>query len=279
MNHSRTARDLVWSIRQQPLVLGNAYPTAEWFRSQTVETEQLPQEPPEHFRLGIHFEKLYQHWLQHHPEFELLAANLQVQGETRTLGEFDLLAKSNNVAEHWELAVKFYINFQNSENPSMWFGPDPNDTLAGKIERLENHQLGLSNTNEARALLNHRGIKLDRTRGVVKGRLYHPWQKKVSPPDIVNPEHLSGWWLAEEDLKELRGYSAAYLSKKYWLSEITPDDALSPMTFEALEEFIKTTKQIAPQFGLLDGDGAEISRGFVLKPQWFERARLAANQS
>ncbi len=282
MNNSRQVRDLIWCIRS-PALLSDAeselFPSDQWFAEQTILENLETDAPPEHFRLGIHFEKIYQYWLNHHETYQLRAANLQVQGTDRTLGEFDLLVADIDRVEHWELAIKFYINYQDSTNASVWFGPDPTDNLAGKVRRMLTHQLTLGQTPEAQQLLRNKNIDLNGTRCIVKGRLYHPWQRQQVPPSMVNPRHLQGWWLHEKDLSELKEYSVVYLSKQHWLSEICPEDDLALLTPEALKQFLQDTTQIAPQFALLDLNRREISRGFILKSRWFELASHAAAQA
>ena len=297
-SETRPARDLSWSIQSPPLVAGLddesrvIYPDTDWFAEQSVRSDVLPDAPPERFRLGIHFEKIFQHWLEHHKHHELVAANLQVQlreanKQSRTLGEFDLLVQLDGKIEHWELAVKFYINVSSPDRADRWFGPDPKDTLGSKMSRMQTHQLALGEHTAAKAKLEEMGIKLDGVRSIVKGRLYHPFQTQDlehaplsgdTLPPIANPNHLTGWWLPMNQIhlltEALESGRLAYIDKQYWLSTITNDDQVQPLNQSALDTFLKQTKQIAPQFAVIDCKGFEISRGFILKPEWFELANL-----
>ncbi len=275
-DRDRAQRDLLWCLHSPALVRADeTFPTDTWFQSQVVSGTQIAP-PPAKFRLGIHFEKIFQAWLEQHPSYKLAAANLQIQSLERTLGEFDLLVDSNGEIEHWELAVKFYINCQNPADAGQWYGPDPADTFKGKVDRLTQHQLKLAELAASQTLLQSMDLTIDRVRCIIKGRLYYPFDQpgeKIAPK-IANPNHLSGWWLKQDDLDELADRKIVYLEKKYWLSALTSSDQVTIMSIEEVRNFLTRTKQIAPQFALLDKDLNETSRGFILKSEWFQKAGI-----
>jgi hypothetical protein len=274
---NRQQRDLDWCVREPSLIKGQGiWPSDEWFEQLRVPDLPDLTAPPPRFRLGIHFEKLFQYWIQSLSEYELLEANLQIHGLGRTLGEFDLLVNGPEGHEHWELAVKFYINQANPKDAKCWFGPDPADTLASKLDRLLTHQLPLANREEAVERLNKLNIQIQRSKCIMKGRLYHPWDlfhaEQLAIPDVVNPNHNKGWWLAEDHVAKLEHCPIAYLDKSLWLSELEANDNDEVLNLGQAQDLIRESEQIALQFALLDRDGKETSRGFVLKPRWFELA-------
>ncbi|MFT5011452.1 MAG: hypothetical protein ACJAX5_003371 [Patiriisocius sp.] len=281
---NRQQRDLDWSIRQPGLIRSdNLWPTDDWFANLAVPQVDNITPPPPRFRLGIHFEKLFQRWLDTQIDYSTIAANLQVHGEGRTLGEFDLIVEAPTGTEHWELAVKFYINQQHANDPKHWFGPDPADTLATKLNRLTDHQLKLPFQPEARTLLEARDIQLSNQRCIMKGRLYHSWDayqtNQFHIPSLVNPNHCKGWWLSSEDLSQLVGKRLVYLDKSLWLSEVAATDVTEVLDVERVKRQVTESKQIALQFAIVDNENAECSRGFVLKPDWFEQVNAQHQDS
>ena len=72
------------------------------------EGESLEQGPSNR-RLGHRFETCVSAWFQHHPEWDIKAANHVVQLGKRTAGEIDLLVERAGEILHLELAVKFYL--------------------------------------------------------------------------------------------------------------------------------------------------------------------------
>jgi len=281
---NRQQRDLDWSIRQPGLIQNDKiWPADQWFANLSVPEIKNLAAPPPRFRLGIHFEKLFQRWLDTQIDYSTIAANLQIHGDGRTLGEFDLIVEGPTGTEHWELAVKFYINQQYAADPKYWFGPDPADTLATKLNRLTDHQLKLPFQPDARALLEARGIKLSNQRSIMKGRLYHPWNAYQSNqfqiPTVVNPNHCKGWWLDSENLSQLVGKRLVYLDKSLWLSEVVATDVTKVLDAEEVKRQVAQSKQIALQFAIVNNANAESSRGFILKPEWFEHVNVQHQDS
>lgn len=97
-------------------------------------------------KLGEYFEALVAAMCHASDRFEVLAENLKIEHNRKTLGELDLLLYDNEAqsAVHLELAVKFYLwvpghNF----SPWRWIGAGQRDFLASKVARLFTHQLNL----------------------------------------------------------------------------------------------------------------------------------------
>lgn len=163
--------------------------------------------------LGIYYETLWQWLLEQHPDFELLAHNLQVgahqkktlSAETasvehpapspgRTLGEFDLIYRCQGSVFHRELAVKFYLGLPSAltglerhrTSPwHHWIGPGLRDRLDRKLNRLIHHQINLSDHPESQQTLNLMGIKaLPEKEILIQGRLFYPL---LAPDEQLEP--------------------------------------------------------------------------------------------
>ena len=85
------------------------------------EGESLEQGPSNR-RLGHRFETCVSAWFQHHPEWDIKAANHVVQLGKRTAGEIDLLVERAGEVLHLELAVKFYLSTSGSAQWDTWVG-------------------------------------------------------------------------------------------------------------------------------------------------------------
>jgi hypothetical protein len=98
-----------------------------------------------------------------------------------------LLETPQGVA-HWELAVKFYLHAPEitgapSASWGAWLGPNGRDTMALKLNKLCAHQLPLSQTLEARALLASRGLPQPTTRAALcVGHLFERWDRPAPRP-------------------------------------------------------------------------------------------------
>lgn len=127
-------------------------------------------------RLGFHFEGLLSFWLEDgfarklHP-YETLASNVQLYNGKQTTGELDLILYNHaeQLVEHWELAIKFFMGSAPFE-PVNWVGINSNDNLQRKMTHMQ--------TKQFRAVWvdteNHGQVKIDKRYGVIKGRFFLP---------------------------------------------------------------------------------------------------------
>ena len=127
-------------------------------------------------RLGFHFEGLLSFWLEDgfarnlHP-YETLANNVQLYNGKQTVGELDLILYNHeeDLVEHWELAIKFFMGSAPFE-PVNWVGINSNDNLQRKMTHMQ--------TKQFRAVWvdteDHGQVKIDKRYGVIKGRFFLP---------------------------------------------------------------------------------------------------------
>ena len=279
-NRSRQHRDLQWVLKSPALVTDGApniiWPNDRWFLDlpSLPWSLNLPIPKRAHsFRLGHHFERLLEYWLSHQRYFDLVSANLQVNADKRTIGEFDFLVEHNQKTEHWEAAIKFYLGYGDQENPYQWFGPNPSDSLGKKYAHLTSHQLSLSVYPESKDLLSNMNLRVDKVLCFMKGRLFYPIEKfnnrDFVHPAIVNPTHEKGWWLRTSDFESNfdRRWTYVLLEKPYWLSPLKSD--LEGESFETVfKKLINSEAQAARLVAVLDQDNHELSRGFVVSEKW-----------
>ena len=160
---------------------GDYQPTLNWYLNiwQHIELKLKSSLLPEYFvstRLGLYFEWLWQLALNAHPEYRVLATNLQVNDGSRTLGSFDFLIEHlpSGQVEHWELACKFYLALK-WQQQWLWLGPNLNDYWPLKKAKLLNHQIRLSNTPAAKERLAEFNIPYPlHKRIIVKGKVFMP---------------------------------------------------------------------------------------------------------
>ena len=130
--HTREVRDLAWACFSPPLLLspGLAQPEeavsncglglTDARRSWLERLDRDARPLLEHLarrrgsRLGIYFEQLWHFFLTEDPAVDLVAHNLPVRADGRTIGEFDCLyyCRERRRHVHLELAVKYYLGYQ-----------------------------------------------------------------------------------------------------------------------------------------------------------------------
>lgn len=143
-------------------------------------------------QLGRYFEDLIEFFLRESfPSWEM-TRGLQVHHAENTAGEFDFLLRSFETSLHLETAIKFYLYVPGQNGFADCWGPNANDRLDKKWQKLYDQQLRLELPQEWRAAHMQRCV-------TIKGFLAYPWDdfvaKNFPPLAGLNPNHHKGWWL------------------------------------------------------------------------------------
>lgn len=207
-------RDLEWIIANPPIVQGLP-PNLDWtdtddwtqaykgFKPQLNELNENPikliklLEDQRDYRLGHRFETLLTYWFNHNGRHEILAQNLQIQDNNRTIGEFDFIVKDHvsHKTQHWEVACKFYIGIGDTSQTEHWVGPMLKDRLDIKYNSMLSRQSLLSEHPTAKTQLEQLNISIDERICLIKGRLFHPIQPPSETyPNVVSSFHQRGQW-------------------------------------------------------------------------------------
>ena len=232
----------------------------------------LQQPPPR--RLGRYFEQLYACLLQDLLGWDMLARNLQIQHERRTLGELDFLVRNprTDAIEHHEVAVKFYLGHRDTETGAvLWYGPNSRDRLDLKTARLLQHQARLTTQPAAQVELQALGVcQMPTPRIFMPGYLFQPLQNVLQVPSQVEPGHGQGRWCYASEASTLIAEGWVVLHKPHWLA-----DWHQPLAPEA-GILHQTVKQVAHtgRAGLLarltgSAEGwREVERLFMVPDSW-----------
>jgi hypothetical protein len=311
-------RDLAWVIGSPVLLDGcyqNAHPVTgnadviiddawcgqqfskhlDWLRALDESPQVLLDwlKPRQNKRLGYYFESLVEYWLRHEYHAGRLVSHLpitrtSVYGGQRTLGEFDFLLEDaeGRQIQHWEVAVKFYLQYRQGDGGVVWYGPNSRDRLEIKLHKLFHHQLTLSRQPPASAALRDMGlISPVIPRLLLKGVLFYrsrgDWTHAESYFPGLSALHLRGWWTFLEPLEipnatstQSRWFSVPRLQ---WLApaKISRGGENQLMNYRDLHNYCLNQLQgyrnppLLAEMRLMDsGNWEEVSRGFVVPQQW-----------
>lgn len=246
-------------------------------------------------RLGRYAECLLGFFVEHAPSLVLVAANLPLRRNGRTLGECDFLIETARGERlHWELAVKCYLCVAEAGAASLaeFVGPNLADRFDLKRARLVDHQLRLTARDEF-ASLGHAGPWLAQM--LVKGWLFyragggHDGGAIVDPPE-VDADHPRGFWVTRDAwpaFADAQRQGAAWMAlpRLAWLAPRTIDDAAARRGPGALVSADAVFAEVAGQPGPSlvaaltrgdDGTWHETARGFIVPDDWPQRAAAFA---
>jgi hypothetical protein len=289
-NQTHTQKNLAWCLQSPGLIRikgDDCWPTDDWF-SQLAPQDNMAELVIAPMKLGKLFEHYWTHWIDHEPGVERIATNLVVSDAKRTIGEFDLIVRNHGLIEHWEVAIKFYLATGDSTDLDNWYGPNPVDTLGTKLRRMTDHQLRLSTFPASQTLLADKNWSIDAIKGIVKGRLFYPYENYVADdftfPDAVNPDHPKGWWLPiEEFTLEHRLVNSRFLvlEKPSWMAIIDATHTSNNpiMNHREMTDFISQRDSGTTHVAQLDENGIEQSRGFVVLNRWMQDVAASSQRA
>ncbi|TVP87966.1 MAG: DUF1853 family protein [Pseudomonadaceae bacterium] len=225
-------------------------------------------------RLGLYFEDLYEHLLCDLLGWELLGRNLPVREGGRTLGELDFLLRNphNGAIEHHEIAIKFYLGYPD-HGYNLWYGPNANDRLDLKSERLLGHQRSLSSLEATRDMLMGVGLPVpETTRVFMPGYLFYPAEVSLKAPQQVADNHLRGYWHRDAQLQPAATQTWVPLKKPHWLGPwqqtIEPDPKAVAAELKAVAEHHSPRLFARMTLEASTGIWHETSRHFVVPSTW-----------
>lgn len=283
----RARRDLGWVLHHTPIVRDHAQDGARWIgrgcmhalQVEHVHTtdaiqEELLQPALKQRRSGRYFEALLVALVNADQRLELLAHDLQVRDDQRTIGAFDLLVRSDETAAvtHLELAFKQYLyRGGDSEKPKHWLGPRGRDRLDRKTRHMQEHQLQLGTTQAGSAALQALGISAVRPHALMAGRLFiHRDEFRVGQlphlPSICSDTPELGWWCTENELDALIDSDSSWraLPPNYAIAPLNADDC-AVLSVPDWPEVQQRVAESQPSLVAEVCDGVEVSRGWVVR--------------
>lgn len=196
-------------------------------------------------RLGKLVEEFVFHQLKQESHINLITENLQIQNGKQTIGEIDALYYNNEQPIHLEIVYKFYLydSVKSYDNPlSYWIGPNRNEALDYKLEKLRNKQFPLLYKEETKLQLKklELDIKSIKQQLCFKAQLFLPYNNQMINVNPLNEDCISGFYCSINTISNFKHYQFYIPVKLDWL--IKPHNNVEWLTFETskteIEQFI-----------------------------------------
>ena len=201
---------------------------------------------PTHIRLGHLAERIVSELIKSSTNYQVLYENLQIIEGKKTIGEIDFIIEEieTKAITHMELAYKFYLFDPSisSEPINNWIGPNRNDSLIQKLEKLKSKQFPLLHHKATKIKLNTIEINKVYQALCLLASLFIPYQYKASFNTIYN-KAIKGYYLNLETFISLNHSEKTYYipSKKEWGMDPSENDNWT--NFNGIEKYLSTSME------------------------------------
>jgi len=199
---------------------------------------------PTNIRLGHLAEKIVSELIKSSTNYKVLYENVQLIEDKKTIGEIDFIIEDINAKRliHMELAYKIYLFDPSisSEPINNWIGPNRNDSLKEKLEKLKRKQFPLLYHNCAKSTFIT--LELDKVSQALclLVSLFIPYEYKASFSPIYQ-KAIKGYYLNLETFNGFDHSAKAYYIplKKEWGMDPSENEIWTD--FSGVEKHIKTS--------------------------------------
>ena len=232
----------ITSILQAPCLDTSVTGLPTFSLTQLDVSENLVFSLPTNLRLGHLAEKVISKAIKSSDNHKVVFENIQILHDKKTIGELDFIIQQvdNKELIHLELAYKFYLYDPSisSEALKNWIGPNRNDSLYEKLEKLKKKQFPLLYHNETKSQLakvNANGITQSLCLLV---NLFIPYEYN----DAFRPQYqraIKGYYLDYETFISLDNSHKTYFipSRKEW--GIDPLENENWSNYHDIKDYIK----------------------------------------
>ncbi len=199
---------------------------------------------PTDLRLGHMVEKVVAELLKSSTNYNVLYENVQIINEKKTIGEIDFIIEegATKKAIHLELAYKFYLlDFNNSSDAlGQWIGPNRNDSLVKKLEKLKQKQFPLLYNESAITALSSLNTAHVSQELCLLVSLFVPYNSKHNLDDAYK-KAVVGYYINYNAFlaQNHKGKTYIVVPKKYW--GLNPKLGETWQEFTAIKQIVETS--------------------------------------
>lgn len=205
--------------------------------------EELDFELPTNIRLGHLVEKIVSQLFQSSLNYKVVYENLQILENQITIGEIDFIIENIKKKQflHLELAYKFYLFDPSisSETIHNWIGPNRNDSLIEKLDKLKTKQFPLLYHPCTAPKLKNIDVNTVSQVLCLLVSLFVPYDFRTQL-DPVYQKAIKGYYLNLETFSKLDTSDKLYFLPKKTAWGIDPAENETWYDYNSIEEQLKT---------------------------------------
>ncbi len=217
-------------------------------------------------RLGQLAEQFVFNQIEDSKGIDLIAENIQIKIDRRTLGELDAIIQKDKLLIHLEIVYKFYVYdpSQGASEIERWIGPNRKDSLKEKLAKLKTKQFPLLYHESTVEFMNELEIDVKNLEQQVlfKAQLFTPYTNTIAF-ELLNPKCVQGFYIHKQDLNRFEA-NLFYIPTKYdWM--LDPNDTVE---WQSLVDFriaadVWLSQQYSPLFWMKTPEGI-LQKGFLV---------------
>jgi len=214
-------KDLFYGLKQMQFTKTNT----------TIFEGKLTKNP----RLGKRVESFVSCYLKQFKNIQIVHENIQIQKNKITTGEIDCILIQTNTPIHLEVIFKYYLydNTVGSTEIEHWIGPNRNDSLEQKIEKLSAKQLPLLFKEETQNYIDI-DVHTITQKVFFKAQLFVPYSNQKVQFKQLNSACVRGFYMYQHQLSQFEKCKFHIPTKINWLLE--PHKNVDWLSFKTLKE-------------------------------------------
>jgi len=218
-------------------------------------------------RLGKYIERFVFFQLQQEKTIKIIAENIQIQQEKRTLGELDCILTRNKKPIHLEIVYKFYLYDDSVGDTEIdhFIGPNRKDSLIEKLNKLKEKQFPLLYSTECRNFIKTLKLNVEEIKQQVyfKAQLFVPFLNLNLQLSQLNEDCIVGFYINRKELDNFTRCKFFIPNKKDWL--IAPHQHVKWIEFHQfkIKDIAYFEREFSPLIWIKRPNGT-ISKAFLI---------------